>query len=102
MNYDEITSYMKNHKALIYCPDLDTRQEVISVLLDLNPRVDTHYLSQTYGPESWPCIGVAMDEWCLYTGTDGYKLLSVDQFRDLVYGADLSIELAPASLEDVL
>lgn len=102
MNYDEITSYMKNHKALIYCPDLDTRQEVISVLLDLNPRADTRYLSQTYFPESWPCVGVGVGEWCLYTAADGYKLLSVDQFRDLVYGADLSIELAPASLEDVL
>ena len=102
MNYDEITSYMKSHKALIYCPNLNIRQEVISILLDLNPRVDTHYLFPTYGPESWPCIGVAMDEWCLYTGTSGDKLLSVDQFRDLVYGADLSIELATASLEDVL
>lgn len=102
MNYDEITSYMKNHKALIYCPNLNIRQEVISILLDLNPRVDTHYLFPTYGPESWPCIGVAMDEWCLYTGTSGDKLLSLDQFRDLVYGADWSIELATASLEDVL
>lgn len=102
MNYDEITSYMKSHKALIYCPNLNIRQEVISILLDLNPRADTHYLFPTYGPESWPCIGVAMNEWCLYTGTSGGKLLSVDQFRDLVYGADLSIELATASLEDVL
>lgn len=102
MNYDEITSYMKNHRALIYCPDLDTRQEVISVLLDLNPRVDTYYLSQTYFPGSWPCVGVGVDVWCLYTAADGYKLLSVDQFRDLVYGADSSIELASTSLEDVL
>mgnify|MGYP006895691647 FL=1 len=103
MNYAEITLYMENHKALIYCPDLDTRQEVISVLLDLNPRADTRYLSQTYFPESWPYVGVGgVDAWCLYSAADGYKLLSVDQFRDLVYGADWSIELAPASLEGVL
>lgn len=102
MNYDEITSYMKSHKALIYCPNLNIRQEVISILLDLNPRADTHYLSQPYDPESWPCIGVSMDVWCLYTGAGGRKPLSADQFRDLVYEADPSIELAPASLEDVL
>lgn len=102
MNYAEITAYMKNHRALIYCPDLDTRQEVISVLLDLNPRTDMSYLSQTYGPEIWRYTGFGVNAWCLYGSPDGHKLLTVDQFKDLVYGADLSIELAPASLEDVL
>ena len=102
MNYAEITAYMKNHRALIDCPNLNIRQEVISILLDLNPRVDTQYLSQTYSPESWPCVGVGVDAWCLYTAADDYKLISADQFRDLVYGADLSVELAPASLEDIL
>lgn len=102
MNYDEITLYMKNHKALIDCPNLNIRQEVISILLDLDPRTDTHYLSQTYGPEIWPYIGFGVDAWCLYGGPNGHKILTVDQFKDLAYGADRSIELAPASLEDVL
>lgn len=102
MNYDELTAYMKNHKVLIDCPNLNIRQVVISILLDLNPHADTHYLSQTYGPEIWPYIGFGVDAWCLYGSPEGHKTLSVDQFKDLAYGADLSIALAPASLEDIL
>lgn len=102
MNYDELTKYMRVHGVLIDCPDLNIRQEVTSVLLDLNPLADVHFLSPGYAPDVWPYIGVGIDEWCLYGRPGICKPLSVDQFRDLVYGADQSIELAPASLEDVL
>lgn len=104
MDYKTLLEYMEDTKVQIICRTRKQRAEAVDILKELNPSLDTTFISQKYDASEFPYMGYdrGMNEWALWKSWDCDKLMTVEALRDLVYDHADEIELTCGSLEDVL
>lgn len=104
MDYKTLLRYMEDTQVQIICRTREQRAEAVDILKELNPSLDTTFISQKYEASEFPYMGYdsGANEWALWRNWDSGKLMTVETLRDLVYDHADEIELACGSLEDVL
>lgn len=104
MDYKTLLGYMEDTQVQIICRTREQRAEAVDILKELNPDLDTTFISQKYEPSEFPSMGYdgMRDEWALWRNWDSGKLMTVETLRELVDNHADEIELACGSLEDVL
>ena len=104
MDYKTLLEYMEATKLQIICRTREQRAEAVDILKELNPSLDTTFISQKYEASEFPYMGYdgVTDEWALWRDWDSGKLMTVETLRELVDDHADEIELACGSLEDVL
>lgn len=104
MDYKTLLEYMEDTQVQIICHTKEQRAEAVDILKELNPDLDTSYISQVFDASDYPYMGYdgAVNEWALWRTWDSGKLMTVEMLRDLVYDHADEIELSCDSLEDVL
>lgn len=104
MDYKTLLEYMEDTQVQIICHTKEQRAEAVDILKELNPDLDTSYISQVFDASDYPYMGYdgAENVWVLWKGWDADKLLTVDMLRELVGNPADKIEISCGSLEDVL
>lgn len=104
MDYKTLLEYMEATKLQIICRTKEQRAEAVDILKELNPSLDTTFISQKYDASEFPYMGYdgGVNEWALWRSWDSGKLMTVETLRELVDNHANEIELTCGSLEDVL
>lgn len=104
MDYKTLLGYMEETQVQIICRTKEQRAEAVDILKELNPDLDTSYISQVFDASDYPYMGYdrMAGEWALWRNWDSSKLMTVETLRELVDNHADEIELACGSLEDVL
>ena len=104
MDYETFLEYIEATQVQIICRTRVMRAEAVSILKELNPYLDTTFISQEYDATKYPYLGYdrSTNMWALWKGWDTDKLLTVDALRELVSNPADKIEISCGSLEDVL
>lgn len=104
MDYETLLKYIEATKVRIICRTRAMRAEAVEILQELNPYLDTAFISQKYDATEFPYMGYdsSTHMWVLWKGWDADKLLTVDMLRELVGNPADKIEISCGSLEDVL
>ena len=104
MDYKTLLGYMEDTQVQIICRTREQRAEAVDILKELNPDLDTTFISQKYDASEFPYMGYdgGANEWALWRSWDCDKLMTVETLRELVDNHADEIELACGSLEDVL
>lgn len=104
MDYKTLLGYMEDTQVQIICRTREQRAEAVDILKELNPSLDTTFISQKYDASEFPYMGYdgGVNEWALWRSWDSGKLMTVETLRELVDDHANEIELTCGSLEDVL
>lgn len=104
MDYKTLLEYMEATTLQIICRTKEQRAEAVDILKELNPSLDTTFISQKYDASEFPYMGYdgGVNEWALWRSWDSGKLMTVETLRELVDNHANEIELTCGSLEDVL
>lgn len=104
MDYETFLEYIEATQVKIICRTRAKRAEAVEILKELNPYLDTVFISQKYDATEFPYLGYdrSTNMWALWREWDADKLLTVDMLRELVRNPADKIEISCGSLEDVL
>ena len=104
MDYDTLLEYIEATQIRIICQTRAKRAEAVGILKELNPSLDTTFISQKYDASEFPYMGYdrSVNEWALWKSPSATQMLTVDALRELVRNPADKIEISCGSLEDVL
>lgn len=104
MDYDTLLEYIEATQIRIICRTRKMRAEAVGILKELNPSLNTVFISQKYDATEYPYLGYDRSTkiWALWKSPSATQLLTVDALRELVRNPADKIEISCGSLEDVL
>lgn len=104
MDYDTLLEYIEATQIRIICRTRKMRAEAVGILKELNPSLDTLFISQKYDATEYPYLGYdrSTNIWALWKRPSATQVLTVDALRELVRNPADKIEISCGSLEDVL
>ena len=74
MDYKTLLGYMEDTQVQIICRTREQRAEAVDILKELNPSLDTTFISQKYEASEFPYMGYdgVTDEWALWGFRQNY------------------------------